>query len=308
VVIATDTNGKIFYTIKQDGFEDSYLNTPEYQRTGWEDWQELVFPDEAEDDQSVIEKETAELTHQDDPNKFILRSRYRTQNESAAAPVQLVSGMEHIYVFRQSKANATETTPNTLLVDRFVLDGMTNQLVRKLDVRFKRSRKKYQPIESMRKKANGGLANIDSLDFRDADGEPFYEPTTELSLITNLDKGWFSVVLLPTNEHEKYRWHIFAYNSQTQKIELTTIGASEEGLFDLKDYTILEQKREAKNALVPRSIPGIIHRTLDINNVEVADGFSASKYDIQREQQTREGMQLLKNVNQLKFWPHICWS
>ncbi|NEP86225.1 MAG: LamG domain-containing protein [Okeania sp. SIO2C2] len=299
VVIATDTNGKIFYTIKQDGFEDSYLNTPEDQRTGWEDWQELEFPDEAEDDQSVIDKETAELTHQDDPNKFILRSRYRTQNESAAAPVQLVSGMEHIYVFRQSKANATETTPNTLLVDRFVLDGMTNQLVRKLDVRFKRSRKKYQPIESMKKKANGGLANIDSLDFRDADGEPFYEPTTELSLITNLHKGWFSVVLLPTNEHEKYRWHIFAYNSQTQKIELTTIGASEEGLFDIKDYTILEQKPEAKNALVPRSIPGIIHRTLDINNVEVADGFSATKYDIQREQQTREGMQLLKNATKI---------
>ena len=28
VVFATDADGKIFYTVKQDGFEDSYLNTP----------------------------------------------------------------------------------------------------------------------------------------------------------------------------------------------------------------------------------------------------------------------------------------
>ncbi len=79
----------------------------------------------------------------------------------------MVSGVGHLYVFHQSKEDATEVSPNTLLVDRFVLDGITNKLVRKLDVRFKRSRQRYQPIESMKKKADGGLANIDSLDFRD---------------------------------------------------------------------------------------------------------------------------------------------
>ncbi len=295
VVVASDTDGKIWYTIKQDGFEDSYLNTPADQRTGWEDWQELEFPNETQDDQSVIDKETAELTHQNDTSTFILRSRYRTQNESAAFPVQLVSATGHLYVFRQSKADSSETTPNTLLVDRFVLDGMTNQLVRKLDVRFKRSRQKYQPIASMKKNANGGLSNIDSLDFRDADGKPFYEPTTELTLIENLHQGGFSVVLLPTNEHDNYRWHIFAYNSQTQKVELTSIRASAEGLFDVKDYTVLESRPEAKNALIPRSIPGIIKRKLDLNGVEVANGLSATKYDIQKEQQTKDGMQLLKD-------------
>ncbi|WP_424101640.1 LamG-like jellyroll fold domain-containing protein [Moorena producens] len=295
VVVATDTDGKIWYTIKQDGFEDSYLNTPEDQRTGWEDWQELEFPNEAQDDQSVIDKETKELTHQADTSTFILRTRYRTQNESAAFPVQLVSATGHLYVFRQSKADSSETTPNTLLVDRFVLDGMTNQLVRKLDVRFKRSRQKYQPIASMKKNANGGLSNIDSLDYRDADGKSFYEPTTELTLIDNLHQGGFSVVLLPTNEHDNYRWHIFAYNSQTQKVELTSIRASAEGLFDFKDYTVLEPRPEAKNALIPRSIPGIIKRKLDLNGVEVANGLSATKYDIQKEQQTKDGMQLLKD-------------
>ncbi|NEO16957.1 MULTISPECIES: hypothetical protein [unclassified Moorena] len=28
VVVATDTDSKIWYSIKHDGFEDSYLNTP----------------------------------------------------------------------------------------------------------------------------------------------------------------------------------------------------------------------------------------------------------------------------------------
>ncbi|MEA5527729.1 hypothetical protein [Nodularia spumigena] len=28
VVLATDADGVISYTVKQDGFEDSYLNTP----------------------------------------------------------------------------------------------------------------------------------------------------------------------------------------------------------------------------------------------------------------------------------------
>lgn len=69
VVFGTDADGKIWYTIKQDGFEDSYLNTPAEQRTGWENWQQLQLPDEKVDDQSVIEKEKAELTYQTDTSK-----------------------------------------------------------------------------------------------------------------------------------------------------------------------------------------------------------------------------------------------
>ncbi|MFM6900410.1 MAG: hypothetical protein ACKPKF_25185, partial [Microcystis panniformis] len=68
----------------------------------------------------------------------------------------------------------------------------------------------------------------------------------------------------PTIENDVYRWHIFAYNSQTKKVELTTIRASEEGLFEVKDYTVFE---ESKDSLVPRKIPGVIKRTLDIKDV-----------------------------------------
>lgn len=290
VVFGTDAEGDIHYTIKQDGFEDSYLNTPADQRTGWEQWKQLEFPNEAEDDASVVEKETEEFTRQDN-GEFLIRSRYRTQNESAVAPVQLVSGVGHIYVFRQSKQN-------TLLVDRFVLDGMTNELTRKLEVRFKRSRQKYKPTEDMKMGASG-LQNVDSLDYRDTDNEFFYEPTTELKLIDHLHKGWFSVVQVPTNEHDKYRWHIFAYNSQSQKVQLTTIRASEEGLFDLKDYTVLEPKSDTDTTLVPRSIPGIIQRTLDINGVRVTNGLAATKYDIQQEQETKAGPQLIRTSSKV---------
>ncbi|MGA8897311.1 MAG: LamG domain-containing protein [Planktothrix agardhii] len=288
LVFATDATGKISYTVKQDGFEDSYLNTPADQRTGWESWKTLEFADEA-DDQSVIEKEKAELTHQQNPSQYLLKSLYKTENITAVAPVQAISALGHIYVFRQSKSN-------TLLVDRFILDGMTNKLNRKLEVRFKRSKQKHTPTKNMQQGSNG-LVNIDTLDFRDANGNFFYEPTTELCLVNNLHKGWFSVVLVPTIENDVYRWHIFAYNSQTQKVELTTIRASEEGLFDVQDYTIFE---ESKDSLVPRRIPGVIKRTLDINGVTVTNGLSATKYDLQQAQQTQSGEeQLLKTATRL---------
>jgi|JI9StandDraft_2_1071091.scaffolds.fasta_scaffold00668_6 Concanavalin A-like lectin/glucanases superfamily len=283
VVVATDADGKISYSVKQDGFEDSYLNTPPELRTGWEKWQELEFPNEV-DDQSVIDRETEELTDSANPSSFVLRSRYQTKDETAVAPVQLVSSSGHIYVFRQSKTN-------TLLVDRFVLDGMTNKLNRKLEVRFKRSRQKHEASQNMKKGASG-LTNIDSLDFRDVNGNFFYEPTTEICTINNLYKGWFSVVLVPTMENNVYRWHIFAYNNQTKKVELTTMRVSDEGLFDVQDYTVFVPSNDS---LIPRNIPGIIKRSLDLGSVTVVNGLSATKYDIQREKQTDEGMQLLRD-------------
>jgi hypothetical protein len=84
------------------------------------------------------------------------------------------------------------------------------------------------------------------------------------------------VVVLPTNEHDNFRWHVFAYNSQTNKVELTTLRASDEGLFDVKDYSVL----------VPdlRMIPGVIKRELDLEgvNLDVATSLSATQYDLQK--------------------------
>ncbi len=51
-----------------------------------------------------------------DPNQYLPRSRYDSANDTANAPVQLVSHAEHVYVFRHS-------TRGTLLVDRFVVEA-----------------------------------------------------------------------------------------------------------------------------------------------------------------------------------------
>lgn len=289
LVFATTADGEIHYTVKQDGFEDTYLNTPAEERIGWEKWKMLEFPDEEKNDQSVVDREKAELTYSEHPDLYVLRSHYRTQEMSAVAPVQLVSAQGHIYVFRQSKSN-------TLFVDRFILDGMTNQLNRKLEVRFKRSRQRHKPTENMNKGA-GGLTNIDTLDFRDANNNFFYEPTTELCFVENMQDGWFSVVLVPTFENDVYRWHIFAYNSQTEKVELSTVRASGEGLFDVKDYTVLEK---SKDRPVPRNIPGLIRRTFVIEGNVVTNGLAATKYDLQQEQETQSGeKQLLRTATRL---------
>ncbi|MBD2498744.1 LamG-like jellyroll fold domain-containing protein [Nostoc sp. FACHB-280] len=279
VIVATDGDGKIWYTIKQDGFEDSYLNQKPEDRTGWEGWKLLEFPNEVED-KSVVDLEKEELTDQSNNKTYLLKSLYKTHDQSAVAPVQLISGLGYIYIFRQSKSN-------TLLADRFVLDGLTNTLTRKLEVRFKRSKQKHTPNKNQQKVATG-LINVDSLDYRDINGNEFYEPTTELSLINDLANGWFSVVLLPTNEQDKYRWHIFAYNNGSKKVELTTLRVSDEGLFDVKDYTILDPE--------PRSIPGVIKRVLDLGTLTIAKGLTATKYDLQRERQTDDGMQLLREA------------
>ncbi|MGB8690139.1 MAG: hypothetical protein WCD53_22775 [Microcoleus sp.] len=227
-----------------------------------------------------------------------MHSRYRTQDETAVAPVQLVSGLEHLYVFRQSKQN-------TLLCDRYVLDGIANKLVRKLQVSFKRSGQRFKASEKMQQ-GIGGLKNIDSLDYRDANGNPFYEPTTELSFVNNLYQGWFSVLQLPTVEHDKYQWNIFAYNSKNQKINLYSLRVSEEGLFNVHDYTISEPKSEDDPTLIPRSFPRIRKRTLDLN-VEVGNGISATKFYVQSSRETEAGTQLMRDTTE-QLDQGLIWS
>ena len=288
VLLGTSSAGKIYYTVKQDGYENNYNS-----ETGWEDWRELEFPDE-EDDSSVVGRENKELTYKSNPSNFIIRSLYKSKDKSVVAPVQIVSASGNLYVFRQSNSN-------TLLVDRFVLDELTNNLGRKIEVRYKRSRKRYEPWEGNGNTQGNGISSFDSLNYRDTDGNPFYEPTTEITVVNKLHNGWFSVVLLPTNELDKYRWHIFAYNSDSGKVELISIRASEDGLFDVKDYTVFDPKPGEPEFLIPRQIPGIIRRSLDLKDkngevLEVVNGLSATKYDNQVESVTQGGeTQLIKD-------------
>jgi hypothetical protein len=302
LLVATATDGTLWYSVKQDGFEDSYLQTDPKHRTGWEKWKELPLPGRRQDehsrwkeeeaDQSVIDREKEEFAVPKGSNKLedlIIQSRYNTYDQSAVAPVQLVSGLGHLYIFRQSKAQ-------TLLVDRFVLDGMTNELVRKLEVRFKRSGQKYKPLQSTKDGKPGKLTSIDSLDFRDANNQSFYEPTTELSRVKNLFNGWFSVVLVPTTDHDIHRWHVFSYELEEKRLVITSIRSSKEGLFDVKDHFVVHPH--------PTRISGIVRRTIALtdseeNKLTVINSIVATKYDIQTERETKDGPQLMRGATRI---------
>lgn len=238
LIFAVDTAKKVFYAVRRDGFEErpgARGNTqPE-----WDDWRELDLPGSRPDsDASVAAHERVSNTVTLPPNPapgwiteairldpverraYFSRSVYDSRALTADAPVQLVSGFGHLYLFRAS-------TRGTILVDRFVLDGLNNILIRKLDVRFKRSRQRHVPFSN-------GPNSIDALDFRDANGNPFLEPTTELTSVNRLgDNGNFAVVLTPTAEQERFQWHFFAVAGG--KLELVSVRADKDGLFDWTD-------------------------------------------------------------------------
>ncbi|MEM9161587.1 MAG: LamG-like jellyroll fold domain-containing protein [Cyanobacteria bacterium P01_F01_bin.4] len=175
-----------------------------------------------------------------------------TARLTADAPFQVFSDNQHIYVFRQSVASSdsdmvykltsgkfsgaeTDQTKyvkdssnqkvpiadKTLLVDRYVLSGTTLKLPR--EVRFRRSENKTTPASA-----------TDSLGAKDMEGNPFYEPTKELDFIRNLDKGCFSVILLPTEVADIERWQIFAYNKSTKLIDSFNIERGDDGFFNIQ--------------------------------------------------------------------------
>ncbi len=292
---AVENDGvKLYYTIKQDGFEDSALQNPN--GSGWEGFKLLDLPTDRVGDASVAAREQAELT--DKQGKYLLRSIYNSAGLTADAPVQMVSHDGHLYVFRQS-------TRGTLLADRFVLDGMTNTLTPKLEVRFKRSRQRYTPLKAMKINSGGQMESLDSLDFRDMQNQSFTEPTSELcpEVLKNVHHGWFGVVVTPTNEKESYRWHIFAHNSASAKIDLVTLRAGSDQPFDVQDYWF-RTVDPVTDQTQYESIPGLIHRELELQDsagkpLTVSNGLAVAKYDVQREQQTQNGPQLVRDASKV---------
>ena len=108
--VVENDRARLYYTVKQDGFEDSALQNPN--GSGWEAFKALELPDDRVGDASVEAKEQAELT--DKQGKFLLRSIYNSAGLTAAAPVQLVSHDGHLYVFRQSTRGTLLVTPGEL--------------------------------------------------------------------------------------------------------------------------------------------------------------------------------------------------
>lgn len=286
-----DTNRDLYYTVRRapapptqtatettdtaQGEDDTAVApTPPVTSSAWREWVQLPLPADASDF-SVIQREQAEGTAE------WVRSQYNTARRTALAPIQVLSDGEQLFVFRQS-------TDNTLFADRFLLDGGTERLVPKLEVRFKRSRQRFAPAQPQ---GFGGNQSFDTPDFRDFSGNFFFEPTQEIRLAQNLTQGWFSVVLTTTTEHDVSRWHLFAHNSETNRIELYSIRRSTEKLFDLRDYTTEEGTLEDPQ---PRQISGLIKRTLvlrDEDNAELMPTAAptATRFCLQSEMLTQDG-------------------
>ncbi|MEB3122788.1 MAG: LamG-like jellyroll fold domain-containing protein [Snowella sp.] len=166
-----------------------------------------------------------------------------TARFTAQAPFQVLSDGKFIYVFRQaigkehsdmiykkdSAGNfvldkAQQKVPlvnETLLVDRYILAG--TELKLKMEVRYQRSRHKYNPQTSK-----------DGLGAKDLEKKPFFEPTQELDFVRNLKDGRFSVLLLPTQIADLQRWQLFTHNSKTGLIDCFNVERSSDGLFNTK--------------------------------------------------------------------------
>ena len=294
--VLENNSTRYVYTVKQDGFEDSALQNP--YGTGWEDFKPLPLPNDPIGDPSVKEHEQRELA--DKNGKLFLRSIHDSAALGADAPVQLVSHDGHVYVFRQSQAG-------TLLVDRFVLDGMSNTLTPKLEVRFKRSRQRYKPLKDMKINSGGQLESEDALDFRDMDDQQFLAPTIELLLrdgdyAYHVSRGRFGVVVTPTNEQDNYRWQIFSWQ-WGNSVHLHSVRADSEYIFDVKDHWS-RSVDPITDKVSYESIPGLIHRTISLsdgagNPLNVSNGLAAVQYAVQREQATESGPQLLRDERKI---------
>jgi hypothetical protein len=145
----------------------------------WSDRRKLSFPDEIRP-----------------AGMSLVTVGLKTAERTADAPFQAVSDGKHVYLFRQS-------TDGTLYVDRFVFDPAPQKLNPAWEARFQRSRKRDLPA-----------SRKDTLGARDMESEPFFEPTTELTVVKGLQDGRFCALLLPGRLPSQWRWQIFATNSE----------------------------------------------------------------------------------------------
>ena len=283
LVVGTAPDGILYYTVRQSGFEDNALtDTVEQILPGFENWR-VVPLTLATDDPSVRAYESTSLV--DGENRPIMRSIYgREAERSAVGRVKLVSALGHLYLFRVSPEGK-------LLLNRFVLDGMTNELVPKIEVRYRRSQQKLVPDGGS--SGNGSATTQDSLGFRDLEQNMFFEPTIELSFLGAFDvaKPWFSVELLPTAEHDRHRWNFFVHTDD--ELKLVSAAASAEGLVDPTDQSKVQQDPDKVDAKLVRTVPGIVERRLRLDGKPMAP-FDSTLYHNQVERLTKAGPQLLK--------------
>lgn len=191
-----------------------------------------------------VEADADDLLEPEEIDEFLST----TARLSAAAPFQVVSDGTYLVLFRQaidaghddavfkladggasggaggtgyvmSDGQKIALVDDTLLCDRFLLVGAELKPV--MEVRYQRSRHSTRPASAK-----------DTLGTEDMEGNPFYEPTHELTFIRGLAGGGFAAVLLPTAVHGVRRWQLFATNNGTGRIDSFNIEQSNNGLFN----------------------------------------------------------------------------
>lgn len=258
-----DGKGDALYGVRRDGFEQEAIGAPP---TG-DDWETPIaipFPD-GSDDISVLERERERFGL---PSGVaadqLLRSVYRSTDLTELAPVRLVSAMGHLYVFRQG--------PGRVLANRFVLDGQHNKLIPKLELRYRRSGLRHRPAET-------GGTSFDSLSTSRIGGGRFLEPTLEVGFLGDVSDGRFDVTTAETTTGTA-RWHFASVTATT--LVLTSVAASEEGWFDLRDS----------------DVPAIIEQAIPLAST-VTGAPSITTYAVQRESEADGTTILLKAESRL---------
>ncbi|MFD4658225.1 LamG-like jellyroll fold domain-containing protein [Kitasatospora sp. NPDC058444] len=217
-----------------------------------------------------VEADAAERLDEQELDRFLSS----TARLGAAAPFHVISDGTHVYVLRQSVradhpdavfrlADGTGSSgdPNrtdyltkdgqgkaavvdaTLLCDRFVLAG--GELKPVLEVRYRRSRHKGRPDSAK-----------DSLGTQDMEGQPFVEPTQELSFVRNLSEGRFTALLVPTAVHGRERWQVFAHNDATGRIDGFSVERSRDGLFNTQGTQAWTSPDPRHRSAVYETAPG----------------------------------------------------
>ncbi|WP_310619811.1 LamG-like jellyroll fold domain-containing protein [Flexibacterium corallicola] len=179
--------------------------------------------------------------------------------QTADAPFAAWADNEFIYLFRQS-------TTNTLWFNRFRLtrDKPNDQgeapliLMPASEVRF-RETGRYAYADSTR----------DPQSSLNADGEPYIEPTYDLSFVSGLEEGRFTVTATSSPSIGGRIWHIFTTIASSGTIKHYAIPSTDAAIFDLSgttinsDYTIsptntIELQDEAGNALSATAGPATV--------------------------------------------------
>jgi len=76
---------------------------------------------------------------------------------------------------------------------------------------------------------------VDSLDYRDMDGNPFYEPALELGFAGTVTGGGFSAACVATSESDRGRWHIVTGDAAAG-LAIYSIGSTSSLPFDVGDH------------------------------------------------------------------------